>query len=85
MASEASKLHIAPAGARATNLPHEPTIEDFAASLREMLDCYWGAGDGQEPPAFIAKAKSHLSAYDYWEVFRATCKAQIASSKAEAR
>ena len=26
------------------------------ASLREMLDCYWGAGDGEDPPEFIKRA-----------------------------
>jgi len=25
-------------------------------SLREMLDAYWGAGDGEDPPEFIKRA-----------------------------
>lgn len=24
--------------------------------IRELLDCYWGAGDGEEPPEFISRA-----------------------------
>lgn len=26
------------------------------ASMRELLDCYWGNGDGARPPEFIIKA-----------------------------
>ena len=25
-------------------------------SIRELLDCYWGAGDGEDPPEFIKRA-----------------------------
>ena len=25
-------------------------------AIRELLDCYWGAGDGSEPPDFIKRA-----------------------------
>jgi len=28
------------------------------ASLRDLLDVYWGSGDGREPPEFIARAAS---------------------------
>jgi hypothetical protein len=24
--------------------------------VRELLDCYWGAGDGEDPPEFIKRA-----------------------------
>ena len=28
----------------------------LVASLREMLDAYWGEGDGEDPPDFIKRA-----------------------------
>lgn len=34
--------------------------------VRELLDCYWGAGDGDEPPAFIKHAAS-LSGWKHKE------------------
>lgn len=33
-----------------------PTQEDLAVCIRELLDCYWGEGDGDEPPEFIRRA-----------------------------
>jgi hypothetical protein len=36
--------------------------EELAASLREMLDSYWGDGNGDTPPKFISRA-SNLSHY----------------------
>lgn len=31
-------------------------VTKLQASLREMLDCYWGEGDGSTPPKFIKRA-----------------------------
>ena len=36
--------------------------DSLVAALKEMLEVYWGDGDGQEPaPAVIVKAKDALS------------------------
>jgi hypothetical protein len=43
----------APEGSLATT----PTVENLAASLREMLAVYWGDGDGHPPPEFIRQAQ----------------------------
>lgn len=40
-----------------------PTQENLAESLRELLECYWGAGDGDEPPEMIRKAQTRLDLY----------------------
>jgi hypothetical protein len=37
-------------------------VRALKKSMRELLDCYWGAGDGDEPPAFIKRA-IRLSGY----------------------
>ncbi len=39
-------------------------LRQVKASLREMLDAYWGAGDGDTPPAFIECA-IRLSGYKH--------------------
>jgi hypothetical protein len=44
---------VAPEGSFATT----PTVANLAASLKEMLEVYWGPGDGAEPPAFIRQAQ----------------------------
>lgn len=31
-------------------------IEQLRASLKEMVDCYWGKGDGEPPPSFVQRA-----------------------------
>lgn len=36
-------------------------IEKLRKSLKEMLDCYWGEGDGAPPPAFIKRALKLVS------------------------
>lgn len=38
----------------AANELHHSSVETEA--LYEMLDCYWGKGDGAEPPEFIQRA-----------------------------
>lgn len=62
-----SKIFKAPPGSKPSGVPPQPTIDQFAKSLRAMLDCYWGKGDGQSPPEFIRIAKMHLDNYDFWE------------------
>ena len=49
-----------------TMLENAPTSENLASSLRAMLDCYWGEGDGWcgRPPKFIALAKRRLAAFE---------------------
>lgn len=32
-------------------------VSKLTTSLREMLDCYWGEGDGETPPEFIQRAQ----------------------------
>ena len=32
--------------------------------MREMLDCYWGRGDGDTPPEFITRA-ANLSGWKF--------------------
>jgi len=44
---------VAPEGSLVTT----PTAANLAASLKEMLEVYWGPGDGAEPPAFIRQAQ----------------------------
>jgi hypothetical protein len=39
-------------------------LRQVKASLREMLDAYWGAGDGDPPPVFIERA-IRLSGYKH--------------------
>lgn len=34
----------------------------LSASLKEMLDCYWGEGDGNPPPDFILRAQALIKA-----------------------
>jgi hypothetical protein len=37
-------------------------IDELKASLAEMVEIYWGEGDGHEPPpAYIQRAQSALS------------------------
>jgi hypothetical protein len=38
-------------------------IESLTTSLREMLDCYWGEGDGETPPEFIQRAQQLVAKY----------------------
>lgn len=35
-------------------------IAKLRNSLREMLECYWGEGDGAPPPEFIRRAQRLL-------------------------
>lgn len=39
-------------------------VRALKKSMREMLDCYWGPGDGEDPPAFIKRA-ARLSGWKY--------------------
>lgn len=38
----------------------ELLIMELSMSLHEMLDIYWGKGDGGRPPSFITGAKRRL-------------------------
>lgn len=51
-AAELREYHRAPDGAVAAG----PSKEEMATCIRELLDCYWGEGDGAEPPEFIRRA-----------------------------
>jgi len=64
---------VAEIGKAATILSFSPISQDYPEvvgasalfnSLAEMLDAYWGDGDGQEPaPAFIIRAQEALKAF----------------------
>jgi len=56
---QAALKHEAPKGALATT----PTAANLVASLREMLDCYWGEGDGEPAPQFIRQAQLLVENY----------------------
>jgi hypothetical protein len=53
-------LHPAPEG----SFSAFPTAADLAESLKELLEIYWGEGDGEAPPFAIMKAKHRLAAFE---------------------
>ena len=60
MTNEDREYHKAPDGALAVT----PSAHNLAISLKEMLDCYWGDGDGNEPPHFILQAQLLVKNYE---------------------
>ncbi|MDR5726263.1 MAG: hypothetical protein RB191_02220 [Terriglobia bacterium] len=45
--------------AKVTKAEYDIALTHIAAlrtSIRELLDCYWGSGDGETPPEFVKRA-----------------------------
>jgi hypothetical protein len=43
-----------------TKITLEDMLSRLTESLEEMLDVYWGEGDGAPEPEFIKRAKAHV-------------------------